>query len=173
MQRTRDDPIPFTLIPFHTTEEITMTHFKALVVALLAAFTLHAHAADGLVAVKSAYSTAETGSRLVAALQARGLKLFARVDHAAGASTIGKSLRPTEVFVFGNPQGGTPLMVCQQTTGIDLPLKALIWQDDAGQVWFGYNDPAWIAGRHAAVDCPVVPNLAKALAGLAAAATAP
>lgn len=150
-----------------------MPHFKALVAALLAALSVHVQAADGLVAVKSAHSGAETGTRLVAALQARGLKLFARIDHAAGAATIGSTLRPTEVFIFGNPQGGTPLMVCQQTTGIDLPLKALIWQDGTGQVWFGYNDPAWMAARHAAADCPVVPNLAKALAGLATAATAP
>lgn len=150
-----------------------MTYFKALLVALLAAFTLYSHAADGLVAVKSPYTTAETGSRLVAALQARGLKLFARIDHAAGAATLGETLRPTEVFIFGNPQGGTPLMLCQQTAGIDLPLKALIWQDETGQVWFGYNDPAWIAARHAAADCPVVPKLANALAGLATAVTAP
>ena len=150
-----------------------MTYFKALVVALLAAFALHSHAADGLVAVKSPHTTAETGSRLVAALQARGLKLFARIDHAAGAATLGKTLRPTEVFIFGNPQGGTPLMVCQQTAGIDLPLKALVWQDETGQIWFGYNDPAWIAARHAAADCPVVPNLTKALAELASAVTAP
>ena len=150
-----------------------MIYFKALVVALLAALTLHSHAADGLAAVKSPFTTAETGSRLVAALQARGLKLFARIDHAAGAATLGQTLRPTEVFIFGNPQGGTPLMLCQQTAGIDLPLKALIWQDETGQVWFGYNDPAWIAARHAAADCPVVPNLAKALAGLATAVTAP
>lgn len=150
-----------------------MTYFKALLVALLAAFTLHAQAADGLVQVKSPHTAAETGNKLVAALEARGLKLFARIDHAAGAATIGKTLRPTEVFIFGNAQGGTPLMVCQQTAGIDLPLKALIWQDEAGQVWIGYNDPAWIAARHAAADCPVVPNLAKALAGLATAATAP
>ena len=150
-----------------------MTYFKALVVALLAVFTLRSHAADGLVAVKSPHTTAETGSRLATALQARGLKLFARIDHAAGAATLGKTLRPTEVFIFGNPQGGTPLMVCQQTAGIDLPLKALVWQDETGQVWFGYNDPAWIAARHAAADCPVVPDLAKALEGLATAVTAP
>ena len=149
-----------------------MTRFKALVVALLAAFTLHAHAADGLVAVKSAYSTAETGGRLVAALQARGLKLFARIDHAAGAATIGKTLRPTEVFIFGNPQGGTPLMECAQTAGIDLPLKALVWEDAAGQVWLGYNDPAYLAQRHGAAACPVVENLRKALGGLAEATVA-
>lgn len=78
-------------------------NFKALVVALLAAFTLHSHAAEGLVAVNSPHTTAETSNRLVAALQARGLKLFARIDHAAGAATLGKTLRPTEVFIFGNP----------------------------------------------------------------------
>ncbi len=150
-----------------------MTRIHALVVALFATLTINAHAADGLVAVKSAHTPAETGNRLIAALQERGLKLFARIDHAAGAATTGKSLRPTEVFIFGNPQGGTPLMACQQTSGIDLPLKALVWQDEKGQVWFGYNDPAWLAARHAASDCPVVGNLSKALAGLATASTAP
>lgn len=101
------------------------------------------------------------------------MKLFARIDHAAGAATVGRTLRPTEVFIFGNPQGGTPLMECAQTAGIDLPLKALVWQDDNGQVWVGYNDPAWIASRHGASNCAVVPNLAKTLAGLAAVASAP
>ena len=141
--------------------------------ALIASITFASHAADGLIAVKSPHSAADTATRLVAALQERGLKLFARIDHATGATSVGKTLRPTEVLIFGNAQGGTPFMACQQSVGIDLPLKALIWQDDAGQVWFGYNDPAWIAGRHGAADCPVVPNLAKALAGLASAATAP
>ena len=141
--------------------------------ALIASITFASHAADGLIAVKSPHSAADTATRLVAALQERGLKLFARIDHAAGATSVGKTLRPTEVLIFGNAQGGTPFMACQQSVGIDLPLKALIWQDDAGQVWFGYNDPAWIASRHGAADCPVVPNLAKALAGLASAATAP
>ncbi len=129
--------------------------------------------ADGLIVVKSAHSVADTSSKLVSALEERKLKLFARVDHAAGAASIDKKLRPTEVFIFGNPQGGTPFMECQQTVGIDLPLKALIWQDEAGAVWFGYNDPAWIAKRHKAKKCPVVPNLAKALEGLASASTAP
>jgi uncharacterized protein (DUF302 family) len=153
--------------------EITMKLFRIALAALLTSLASASYAADGLVAIKSPRSTAETAARLTAALQERGLKLFARVDHAAGATTVGKTLRPTEVFIFGNPQGGTPLMACQQTAGIDLPLKALIWQDESGQVWFGYNDPAWIAARHGGADCPVVPNLAKALAGLATAATAP
>lgn len=150
-----------------------MTFLKSVSAALALGCALAAHAADGLVAVKSPHSAADTASRLVAAVQARGLKLFARIDHAAGAATIGTTLRPTEVFIFGNPQGGTPLLECAQTAGIDLPLKALVWQDDKGQVWFGYNDPAWMAARHSASSCAVVPNLAKALAGLAAAATAP
>lgn len=144
---------------------------RPVTAALLLCCSLAALAADGLVAVKSAHSAAETAARLVAAIQDRGLKLFARIDHAAGAATVDRTLRPTEVFIFGNPQGGTPLLECEQTTGIDLPLKALVWQDAAGQVWLGYNDPAWIAARHAAASCPVVANLSKALAGLATVAT--
>lgn len=143
------------------------------VTALSLFCSMAAHAADGLVTVKSPHPTAETASRLEAALKQRGLTLFARIDHAAGATKVGKQMRPTEVVIFGNPQTGTPFMECQQSVGIDLPMKALIWQDTAGQTWFGYNDPAWLASRHGAADCAVVPNLTKALAGLAAAATAP
>ena len=141
--------------------------------AWLLAATAAAQAADGLVTLKSPHPPAETAARLEAALKQRNLTLFARIDHAAGAARIGQTLRPTEVFIFGNPQGGTPLMGCQQTAGIDLPLKALIWQDTNGQTWFGYNNPAWLAARHGAADCPVVPNLVKALEGIAAASTAP
>lgn len=125
-------------------------------------------AADGLTTVKSPHSVKATIDRFEAAAKARGLNVFLRVDHAAGAKKIGKDLRPTELLVFGNPQGGTPLMECSQTAGIDLPLKALAWQDAAGQVWLAYNDPRYLAGRHGAGECgPVVQNLAKALAGLA------
>ena len=100
------------------------------------------------------------------------VNVFLRVDHAAGAKKIGRDLRPTELLVFGNPQGGTPLMECAQSAGIDLPLKALAWQDASGQVWLGYNDPQFIARRHEGKDCgPVAQNLAKALAGLAQEAT--
>ena len=76
------------------------------------------------------------------------------------------------MLIFGNPAGGTPLMECAQSAGIDLPLKALVWEDAQAQVWLGYNDPAWLAQRHDAAACPVVENLKKALAGLADAATA-
>jgi len=105
--------------------------------------------------------------RLENLLKQKGMTIFARIDHAAGAAKIGQSLRPTEVLIFGNPQGGTPFMACEQTVGIDLPLKALVWQDAQGQVWLGYNDPEFLAQRHGAVQCPVVQKLKKALAGFA------
>ncbi len=129
-----------------------------------------AQAADGLVAVKSAHPPKATLDRFEAAAKERGLMVFARIDHAAGAQKVGKTLRPTELLIFGNPQGGTPLMECAQSAGIDLPLKALVWEDAQGQSWLGYNDPAWLAQRHGAASCPVVENLRKALSGLADAA---
>jgi uncharacterized protein (DUF302 family) len=125
-------------------------------------------AADGLVAVKSPHGVKDTVDRLEAAAKARGLNVFLRVDHAAGAKKVGKDLRPTELLVFGNPQGGTPLMECAQSAGIDLPLKALAWQDASGQAWLSYNDPQYLADRHGAKDCgPVARNLRKALDSLA------
>lgn len=128
--------------------------------------------ADGLIAVKSPHSVKETMDNFEGAAKARGLNIFLRVDHAAGAQKIGKSLKPTELLVFGNPQGGTPLMECAQTAGIDLPLKALAWQDAGGQVWLAYNDPQFLSDRHGGKECgPVVQNLRKALAGLVQEAT--
>jgi len=93
--------------------------------------------------------------------------VVARVDHAAGATKVGKSLRPTEVMIFGNPQAGTPLMECAQGVGIDLPMKALVWVDAQSQVWLGYNDPVWLVRRHGGGDCPAAENVRKALAGIA------
>ncbi len=130
-------------------------------------------ASEGLVAVKSPHSAQVTMDRLEAVVKQRGLNVFARIDHAAGATKIGKSLRPTEVLIFGNPQGGTPFMECTQSVGIDLPLKALVWVDASAQVWLGYNDPAYLAQRHGVAQCPAVENLRKALQGLAEAALAP
>jgi uncharacterized protein (DUF302 family) len=132
-----------------------------------------ADAADGLTAVKSPHTVKATIDRLEAAAKGRDLVIFLRVDHAAGAQKIGRTLRPTELIVFGNPQGGTPLMECAQSAGIDLPLKALAWQDESGQVWLGYNEPAFLAARHGAPACAVVPNLKKALEALAAEAVKP
>ena len=129
-------------------------------------------AADGLTALKSTYTAKETMNRFEAIAKKKGLNIFARIDHAAGAAKIGKTLRPTEVLIFGNPQGGTPFMECSQTVGIDLPLKVLVWQDASGQVWLGYNDPVYLAQRHDVESCPVAAKLQKALAGLSAAALA-
>jgi uncharacterized protein (DUF302 family) len=98
--------------------------------------------------MQSRVSARETVNRLLAALATRKLTVFARVDHAAGAASVGLPLRPTEVVIFGNPKGGTALMQEQQSAGIDLPLKALVWEDADGKVWLTYNDPAWIAQRH-------------------------
>jgi uncharacterized protein (DUF302 family) len=149
-----------------------MKLLQALAGLALSALVSMAAAADGLVAVKSPHNAKATMDKLEALVKERGLNVFARIDHAAGAAKIGKSLRPTELLIFGNPQGGTPFMECAQSVGIDLPLKALVWEDASAQVWLGYNDPAFLAKRHAAASCPVVENLRKALAGIAEAVTA-
>jgi len=126
-------------------------------------------AENGLVTIASEYSVKETIDRLEAEAKSKGLTVFARIDHAAGASAAGLSLRPTELLIFGNAKGGTPLMQAAQPIGIDLPLKALAWEDSTGKVWLSYNEPAWLAGRHgiAPQTAPVTQNLAAALAGLA------
>ena len=103
---------------------------------------------NGIVSVQSRFSANETMARLLAALAERNLTVFARVDHGAGAASVGMSLRTTELVIFGNPKGGTPLMQDQQSAGIDLPLKALVWEDSERKVWLSYNDPTWIAQRH-------------------------
>ena len=133
--------------------------------AVLLALAVPAWSADGLVEVKSPFAPKETMDRLEGILKNKGMTIFARVDHAAGAAKVGKKLRATELLIFGNPQGGTPLMECSQTAGIDLPLKALVREDESGQVWLGYNDPAYLATRHGAGQCPAAANLKKALAG--------
>lgn len=102
----------------------------------------------GLVTVESRFGVRETIDRLAEAIQGAGLIVFARINHAAGARDIGASLRPTELLIFGNPKGGTPLMQDRQTAGIDLPVKALAWEDDRGKVWLTYNSAEWIADRH-------------------------
>jgi uncharacterized protein (DUF302 family) len=145
---------------------------------LLAALTLTlagglAQAADGLIALKSPHSAKATMDKLEEVVKGKGLNVFARIDHAAGAAKVGRTLRATELLIFGNPQGGTPFMECAQSVGIDLPLKALVWEDEQKQVWLGYNDPAFLAQRHEAASCPAAAGLRKALDGLAAAATAP
>lgn len=130
------------------------------------------HARHGLVAVKSPHGQAETLSRLEAQVKQRSLAVVALIDHAAGAQRVNQTLRPTEVMIFGNPQAGTPLMLCAQGAGIDLPMKALVWTDAAGQTWLGWNDPAWIVHRHGGGDCPAAENVRKALTAIAEATVA-
>lgn len=128
---------------------------------------------NGVVALKSPHSAAETMKRLEAQVRERGFVVVAKVDHAAGAARAGRTLRPTEVLVFGNPQVGTPLMECVQTAGIDLPLKALVWVDLQQQVWLGYDDPEWLVQRHTATRCPAAKSVAETLATIAQATVAP
>lgn len=128
---------------------------------------------QGLTTIKSSHAPRETMSRLEAAVTAKGLTVFARIDHAEGASAAGLSLRPTEVLIFGNAKGGTPLMQAAQTMGIDLPLKALVWQDAAGDTWLSWNDPAWLASRHGVSGAEaVVGKLSAVLDDVAKTATA-
>src|ERR1700733_9172625 len=103
---------------------------------------------EGLIAIESRHNPEVTMQRLVAEITAKGLTVFARIDHAAGAAEVDMPLRPTALVIFGNAKGGTPLMQHEQTVGIDLPLKALVWQDADSRTWLSYNDPAWIVQRH-------------------------
>lgn len=122
---------------------------------------------DGLITYSSNHGPKETTDRLAAAVAEHGMSVMARIDHAAAAEKVGLTLRPTEVLIFGNPRGGTPLMQAAQTIGLDLPLKALVWQDEAGKTWLSYNDPAWLARRH-----HVEPRASSAVAAMIAALSA-
>jgi uncharacterized protein (DUF302 family) len=128
---------------------------------------------QGLITIPSSYSVAETIDRLVQAATNAGLRIFARIDHAAGAAEVGMELRPTELLIFGNPRGGTPLMQARQTAGIDLPVKALAWEDEAGMVWLTYNNAGWLAARHqlGATSERAVEAIRSGMAELTSAAT--
>jgi uncharacterized protein (DUF302 family) len=127
----------------------------------------------GLTTIQSSFAPKDTMNRLEAAVQAKGMTVFARIDHAAGATAAGLSLPPTEVLIFGNAKGGTPLMNSVQSIGLDLPLKALVWQDASGDTWLSYSDPAWLAKRHGvgAEAEPAVNNITAVLSAVAKAAT--
>lgn len=111
-------------------------------------------------------------NRLETEIKMHGMGVFSRINHAALAAQAGLTLRPTEVILFGNPKGGTPLMQAKQTIGIDLPLKALVWQDESGKTWLSYNDPVWLAARHDVIGAgQIVAAMSAALAEIAAKAT--
>ena len=103
---------------------------------------------QGLVQIPSRYSVEETLQRLESALATRGLEIFARVDHSGEAEKVGMKMQPTKLLIFGSPKAGTPLMVAAPTLAIDLPLKALVWEDEAGKVWLTYNSPDYLRERH-------------------------
>jgi uncharacterized protein (DUF302 family) len=128
-------------------------------------------AAADLVRKESAHPVKETVDRLESIVTEAGFKVFARVDHAAGAKSVGKDLRPTELIIFGNPAGGTVLIQAEQTMGLTLPLKVLTWQDEAGKTWIGYDEMSGLAAaRGVAKDHPVVQKIGEALNGLTGAA---
>ena len=147
---------------------------KVIIAILFGLCLSQAYADSGLIHLKSPHNVSTTADRLESILKAKGMTVFMRVDHTAGAEKVGLVLRPTELVIFGNPKVGTPLMQCEQTAGIDLPQKALIWQDQQGQVWLSYNDPSYMAQRHTVPGCEkVVQKITGALKKFAQAATKP
>jgi len=120
---------------------------------------------NGIIKIKSAHSVTATINKLEAVLTKKGMTIFKRVNHSAAADKVGLQLRATELLIFGNPKAGTPLMQCSQTAALDLPQKALAYQDENGQVWLAYNDPLYMAKRHNIKGCDAaVQKVANALA---------
>lgn len=145
-----------------------------LTIVILGFATFSAQAADGMINVKSAHDVKTTADKLENVLNNKGMTVFKRIDHAAGAERVGQQLRPTELIIFGNPKIGSKLMKCSQSIAIDLPQKALIWQDANGDVWLSYNEPNYLIHRHKTQGCePVFVKITGALANFAKAATAP
>jgi uncharacterized protein (DUF302 family) len=117
----------------------------------------------GVIVLASHYPVARTVDRLESLLQEKGVLVFARIDFSADAARAGLTMRPEQLLIFGNPKGGTPLMQAMPTVGLDLPFKALVWEDSDGKTWLAYNDPAYIVQRHA-----VASNLSVNFAALIA-----
>jgi len=143
----------------------------ALFLLLSTSVGITALAAEGVVDVKSNHSARQTADRLERILKQKGMTIFIRIPHSESASMVGIELRNTELFIFGNPKVGSPLMKCQQSAAIDLPQKALIWEDENGQVWITYNDPEYLRKKHDISGCDeVLAKIKKALAGATQAA---
>ncbi|WP_319409176.1 DUF302 domain-containing protein [uncultured Desulfosarcina sp.] len=148
---------------------------KIILMLVLTVFMAGPAAAQGgLVSVKSSHDVVTTANRLESALKEKGVTVFARIDHAADARQIGQTLMPTLLIIFGSPAMGTPLIQRSRSIGIDLPLKALIWEDRAGQVWFTYNAPDYLVHRHGITEMgESVQKMEQALSNFAMAATLP
>ena len=141
---------------------------------IIATITTTSYAANsnGMIKIKSSHSVPETINKLENVLNEKGMTIFKRVDHADGARKAGIDLRPTELLIFGNPRVGTPLMLCSQSAALDLPQKALAYEDENGQVWLAYNDPAYISQRHNMNDCEkALQKVSNALANFSRTAT--
>ncbi len=149
---------------------------KTLCVAMFALVlsTVTAQADDGLVKKLSAHSVQTTMDSLENLVRNKGLTVFARIDHAAGAAEVGEEMLPTQLLMFGNPAIGTNLMTSQRTVGVDLPIKVLIWEEPDGKIWIAYNDPAYLAKRHGIDDRDaVLDKMGRAVKGLVSAAASP
>lgn len=146
---------------------------KSLLTLLLVFFvTTPAIATEGMIHVPSSFDVEVTADRLESVLNEKGMTVFKRVKHSEGANKVGIDLRETELIIFGNPKVGSPLMKCEQSIAIDLPQKALIWQDENAKVWVSYNDPEYLKNRHKVTGCDeVFAKVGKALAGITKAAT--
>jgi len=145
---------------------------KASITVLLVLFTvLPLMAADGLINVQSDFSVEETTDRLENILNEKGMTIFNQINHSDAAQKVGVELRKTRLIIFGNPKVGSPLMQCQQSIAIDLPQKAIIWEDDMSKVWISYNDPRYLGERHNIIGCDeVITKVEKALSGITKAA---
>jgi uncharacterized protein (DUF302 family) len=138
---------------------------------LVISTSLPLFAADGLIDVKSAYNVQQTADRLETILHEKGMTVFNRIKHSESAQAIGIKIKNTELIIFGNPKVGSPLMLCQQTVAIDLPQKALIWEDASGTVRITYNDPGYLQKRHNIQGCDaLLAKISKVLSGITQAA---
>ena len=146
---------------------------KSIFITLSIIFiTTQIAAADGIVNVSSTFTVQETANRMERILKEKGMTIFNRIKHSESASKVGIKLRSTELIIFGNPKVGSPLMKCQQSVAIDLPQKALIWEDSNAKVWISYNDPAYLKKRHAISGCDAnISKIQQALAGITKAAS--
>ncbi len=134
--------------------------------------TLYAQSSAGLISIPSTHDVATTESKLKAALQSKGMQIFAQIDHAAAAKQIKQTLHPTRLIIFGNPKIGTKLMQCDQRMGIELPLKMLIYEDETGKVWLSYANTQVFAQRYRLEACSgVLEKVSRALTGFAQSAT--
>lgn len=146
---------------------------KLIIIALLIlSIAIPAGAADGVVNVQSTFDVKETADRMESILKEKGMTVFNRIKHSENAGKVGIELRDTELIIFGNPKVGSPLMKCQQSVAIDLPLKALMWEDDKGKVWISYNNPRYMEKRHNIAGCEeVTSKMEMVLASIAKSAS--